>query len=91
MQHRTSTRHVRSAILYNKLKSIGKIEVYEKKIGLNSDRKRFWPENLESLQDDKRCDSVPYNINTIEDIVADKSNMEWIDELDDRYEPESDI
>lgn len=32
---------IKSGIMYNKLDKIGKLESYEKKIGLNSDRKRF--------------------------------------------------
>ncbi|MDE1763188.1 MAG: hypothetical protein KGH88_02955 [Thaumarchaeota archaeon] len=37
----TKTTHIKSGIIYNKLDKIGKIEEYEKKIGLNSDRKRL--------------------------------------------------
>ena len=36
------TKHIKSEILYNKLKDVGKIEPYSKKIILNSDKKRYW-------------------------------------------------
>ena len=38
----TRTTHIKSGILFNKLQDVGKIEEYEKKINLNSDKKRFW-------------------------------------------------
>lgn len=87
----TRTMHVKSAILYNKLKSIGKIEEYKKKINLNSDKKRFWSGELTSLNDKSFCDSAPININMVSDILAKKSDFEWGDEQEEKYEPESDL
>ncbi|MGH9923598.1 MAG: DNA polymerase, partial [Nitrososphaerales archaeon] len=57
----TRTTHIKSGILYNRLKSVGKIEKYEKKINLNSDKKRFWFDELKSLHDKSFCDSAPIN------------------------------
>lgn len=87
----TRTTHVKGAILYNKLKSIGKIEVYEKKINLNSDKKRFWSSDLTSLNDNSSCDSVPININLVSDIIAKRSDIEWEDQQEEKYEPESEL
>jgi hypothetical protein len=47
----TRTTHIKSGILYNMLKKVGKIEIYEKKINLNSDKKRLWLLELKSLND----------------------------------------
>ena len=85
----TRTTHIKSGILYNRLRSVGKIEQYEKKIGLNSDKKRFWFDDLTSLHDIKCCDSAPLNINLVADIIAERSDIEWENEEGERYEPES--
>lgn len=88
----TKTTHIKSGILYNKLKSIGKIEQYEKKVRLNSDRKRNWSGELKSLLETKSYDSSPYNINMIAHIVAkERDETEWEDEREEAYEPESDM
>lgn len=87
----TRTTHIKSGILFNRLKSVGKIEQYEKKIGLNSDRKRMWLDELESLHETKLCDSMPININLVADIIAKKSGIEWEDDREERYEPESEL
>jgi len=84
----TRTTHIKSGILYNMLKKVGKIEPYEKKIGLNSDKKRFWDEELESLQDKKMCDSVPIPADLVGELIS-KEDVEWYD--DEKYEPESDL
>ncbi len=86
----TKTTHLKSAILYNRLKHIGKIVVYEKKIGLNSDRKRFWDKDLESLKDKSFCDSIPLNASLIGKIISKVSDIDWHDETED-YKPESDL
>ena len=67
---------------------MGKIESYEKKIGLNSDKKRFWDSDLESLQDNKMCDSVPIPADLVGELIS-KEDLEWYD--DEKYEPESDL
>jgi hypothetical protein len=86
----TKTTHLKSAILYNRLKHIGKIEVYEKKIHLNSDRKRFWDKDLRSLNDDSSCDSIPINASLVADIISKACEIDWHDEEED-YRPESDL
>ncbi len=85
----TKTTHIKSGIRYNKLAQIGKIEPYEKKINLNSDKKRFWAKELESINDMTSCDSFPICINLVGDIIS-EAEFEW-EENDDRYEPESDL
>ena len=84
----TRTTHIKSGILYNRLKNVGKIEPYEKKINLNSDKKRLWDSDLESLQDGKMCDSVPIPADLVGDLIG-KEDEDWYD--DEKYEPESDI
>ena len=85
----TKTTHIKSGIIYNKLDKIGKIEEYEKKIGLNSDRKRYWHSELKSLKEKMFCDSVPVPIDLVDDIIT-KKEIEWATD-DEGYEPESDL
>jgi hypothetical protein len=87
----TRTTHIKSGIRFNRLRSIGKIDRYEKKIGLSSDRKRHWLDDLNSLHEHKKCDSAPININLVADVIARKSDIEWEDEQGERYIPESPI
>jgi len=84
----TRTTHIKTGILYNRLKNVGKIESYEKKIGLNSDKKRFWDSDLKSLQDNKMCDSVPIPADLVGELIG-KEDLEWYD--DEKYDPESDL
>jgi len=83
----TRTTHIKSGILYNRLKKVGKIESYEKKIGLNSDKKRFWLSDLESLQSEKMCESMPIPADLVGDLIG-KEDFEWYDE---KYDPESEL
>ena len=85
----TKTTHIKSGIIYNKLDKIGKIEEYEKKIGLNSDRKRFWDSELQSLKKKAFCDSVPVPIDLVNNIISEKE-IEWVRD-DEVYEPESEL
>jgi hypothetical protein len=85
----TKTTHIKSGIIYNKLDKIGKIEEYEKKIGLNSDRKRNWFSDLKSLKEKTFCDSVPVPIDLVDDVIS-KKEIEWVTD-DDVYDPESDL
>ena len=48
LQETRSTR-LRTAIVENRIRDIGKIQPYEKKINLNADRKRHWLTRLESV------------------------------------------
>ena len=72
----TKTTHIKGGIKYNKIDQIGKIETYDKKIGLNSDKKRMWFSNLKSLNDKKFCDSVPIPIDLVGDIIS-KNEVTW--------------
>ena len=85
----TRTPHIKGAITFNKIDDIGKIETYDKKIGLNSDRKRMWLSPLESLNEKKFCDSVPIPIDIVGDIIS-KKEIIWSD-YDEEYLPESEL
>ncbi|NMJ86814.1 MAG: hypothetical protein EX285_03080 [Thaumarchaeota archaeon] len=51
-----------SAICQNKIKNIGKLELKEKIINLNGDRKRLWLDKLTSI-DSKECNaSLPLRL-----------------------------
>jgi hypothetical protein len=81
--------HIKTGILFNRLKDVGKIEQYEKKINLNSDKKRFWiPSELKSLKDGTFCDSVAIPIDLVGKLIS-KEEVEFYD--DEKYEPESDL
>ena len=86
----TRTPHIKGAIAYDKIDDIGKIEIYDKKIGLNSDRKRMWFSQLESLNDKKFCDSVPIPIDIVGDIIS-KNDVTWADYDEGAYEPENEF
>ncbi|MBM2819831.1 MAG: Type polymerase [Nitrosarchaeum sp.] len=83
------TTHIKSGILFNKLKDVGKIETYEKKINLNSDKKRFWLSELKSLNDKSFCDSMPIPIDLVGEIISKNDEFEF--DYDDVYEPESEL
>lgn len=87
----TRTTHIKSGILYNRLKSVGKIEEYEKRINLNSDRKRFWTSELKSLNEKTYCNSMPINATLVAKLIAKKSIILWKDENETAYEQESDL
>ncbi|MEO9277921.1 MAG: DNA polymerase [Nitrososphaera sp.] len=84
----TRNTHIKSGILFNMLKKVGKIEIYEKKINLNSDKKRFWLSELKSLNDRTFCDSVAMPIDLVGKLVS-KEDVEFYD--DEKYEPESEL
>jgi hypothetical protein len=85
------TTHIKGGIRNNKVKDVGKIEEYEKHIKLNSDKKRFWLSELESLKDGTCCNSAPWNVDMIADLIVEKSELEWENEQEEKYEPESDL
>lgn len=87
----TKTTHIKSGIIYNKIRDIGKIEEDTRNINLNSDKKRFWIGDLKSLKDKVCCHSAPWNANRIADEISKKKDLEWEDEREERYEPESDL
>lgn len=87
----TRTTHIKSGIIYNKIRDIGKIDEYERKINLNSDKKRFWLGDLKSLKDKVCCHPAPWNANLIADKISKERDVEWKDESEERYEPESEL
>lgn len=66
----------------------GKFEEYEKKLDLNSDKKRFWSKELTSIDDKTFCDSVPIPINLESELIS-QNEVEFI--RDEEYKPESDL
>lgn len=88
MVQTTRTTHIKSGILYNKLKEVGKIEPYSKKINLNSDKKRNWFSELKSLNDKTKCDSAAIPADIVTELISNEE-IDWFD--DESYEPESDI
>jgi hypothetical protein len=87
----TKTIHIRSGIMYNKLNDVNKIVEYERKIDLNSDKKRQWTSDLTSLDDGSWCDSHALSMNVFGRILAKSTDFKWQDEEDERYKPESDL
>ena len=55
------TRKLASSIIQNKIDEIGIITPFVKEINLNTDEKRFWAQDLESINQKKRCGSVSLN------------------------------
>lgn len=85
----TQLQHLKSGIIRNLHKDIGKIRTYQRKVFLNSDRKRLWNRNLERTDDGVMCDSAPINMDVDGEIISEKSEFEWID--DEKYVPESEL
>ncbi len=85
----TQLQHLKSAIIRNLHKDIGKIRTYQRKVFLNSDRKRLWNRDLERIDDGIWCDSAPINMSVDGEIISIQSEFEWID--DEKYVPESDL
>lgn len=54
---------LRSSILQDSISEIGKIKEFEREIDLNADRKRFWLENLTSIDLKIINESMPIYIN----------------------------
>jgi len=84
----TRTTHIKSGILYDRLRLVGSIEEYEKKINLNSDRKRFWLDNLAHLDQQVSSDSTPINADLVAEAISKENGLEWMDD-ESVYEPES--
>jgi len=84
----TRTTHIKSGILYNKFKGVGKIEPYSKKINLNSDKKRNWFSELKSLNDNTNCDSAAIPADIVTDLIS-KEEIDWVDE--ESYWSESEL
>lgn len=84
----TQMQHLKSGIIRNLHKSIGKIRIYKKKVYLNSDRKRKWDKSLEKI-DDQTCDSIPINMNMEGKMISKEQEIDWYEE--EKYEPESEL
>jgi len=86
----TKTTHIKGGIVHDKIDQIGKIETHEKKIGLNSDRKRYWFSDLESIDEQTFCDSVPIPIDLVGDIIS-KNEVTWNGYDEGAYDPENEL
>lgn len=53
---------LRSSILQNNIKDVGKIRPHVKQINLNADRKRFWLDSIDSINQNSYNDSVPLSL-----------------------------
>jgi len=65
-----------------------KLYDFVRKNSLESDKKRFWDSDLESLNDGKMCDSVPIPADLVGGLIG-KEDLEWYD--DEKYEPDSEL
>ena len=54
---------LRSSILQDKIRDIGKIKTRTREFNLNADRKRFWLGRINSINDKKLNDSLPLLLN----------------------------
>jgi len=54
---------LRTAILSNSIREMGKFKTVERLVNLNADKKRIWFEDLVDLNDRKIIDSIPINLN----------------------------
>ena len=54
---------LKTAIMENRLSDIGKIKPKLKRIDINGDRKRFWPQKLSGINTNELNDSVPISLN----------------------------
>jgi hypothetical protein len=54
---------LRSSIIGNNISEVGKIKEVTREINLNADRKRFWPERIESIDSKIMNDSMPVSLN----------------------------
>ena len=67
---------------------LGKTNPYQKKINLNSDKKRNWLSELKSLNDNIRCDLATIPADIVADLIS-NDETDWY--YDEYYEPESDL
>lgn len=65
---------------------VGKIELYGKKIGLDADRKRFWPKQITSVHSDLYVGSMPLDVNRDGRLYAKDSDLSFYQEQED-YNP----
>ena len=57
---------LRSSILQNNIKDVGKIRMIQREINLNADRKRFWCNNITSIKQKNYNDSLPLSLDFLE-------------------------
>jgi len=57
---------LRSSILQDKIKDIGKIKPDTREFNLNADRKQFWLGRIESMDDKIMNESMPLSLNYFE-------------------------
>ena len=53
---------LKTAIISNSIKEIGKFKTFERLVNLNADRKRQWFEKLTDINDKKMIDSLPLSL-----------------------------
>jgi hypothetical protein len=63
---------------------------YEKKIDLNSDKKRQWLTDLTALDNKSWCDSHALSMDSFGSIIAKPVDLTWYED-EEGYEPESDL
>jgi len=56
---------LRTAILSDSIKDIGKFKTVERLVNLNADRKRMWFEKLMDVNDEKMIDSMSISMSFI--------------------------
>lgn len=56
---------LRTGIIQNNIKDIGKISTVTKKVNLNADRKRLWLGSIDSINQKNHNDSVPISLNFV--------------------------
>jgi len=65
-----------------------KIDPYQTKINPNSDKKRNWFSELNSLNDKTKCNSAAIPADIVSDLISNEE-IDWFDE--ESYEPESEL
>ncbi|MDH3203150.1 MAG: hypothetical protein OEL81_00535 [Nitrosopumilus sp.] len=54
-----------------------KIESYQKKVNLNSDKKRNWFSELKSLNDKTKCDSAAIPADIVSNLISNEE-IDWL-------------
>ena len=57
---------LKTAIISNSIKEIGKFKTFERLVNLNADRKRQWFEKLTDINDKKMIDSLPLSLSFLD-------------------------
>ncbi|MGH9876599.1 MAG: hypothetical protein ACRD5H_03100 [Nitrososphaerales archaeon] len=72
------------------MSEIGRIKPITREINLNSDRKRFWSRELESLEGKSHSDSIPINAVMVANIISRERTSRCANDNEAVYKPESD-